>query len=84
MGGHFGDATRMHPLWFVVLPIVAGLVAIELAAYVRSGAWGTTARVTQRRDVRLLMHVTLAAVMLLWIARFLGAFGGPVAALERF
>lgn len=76
-GAHWGDATRMHPLWFVVLPVACALVAIELAGYVRSGQFGASARFTRARAVRRALQTTVAAVIVVWIARFFGAFGGP-------
>ena len=40
--GDFGAATRMHPLWFVVVPACIALGAGEMVAYWRgAGAGGT-------------------------------------------
>jgi hypothetical protein len=73
--GDFAGATHMHPLWFVVLPLVLVAGAIELGGFARTGAWGAAAKVPA------LTYAAYAAVLLLvvvWVARFFGAFGGPV------
>ena len=67
----------MHPLWFVVLPAVAALAAIELAGYVRTGLFGGAASLTRTRAVRGALSATVVALMIVWIARFFGLFGGP-------
>jgi hypothetical protein len=66
----------MHPLWFVVLPFLAVVVTIEVTTYIRTGRWA----IFWGRHVRTLQLVACAIVALLfavWIARFLGALGGP-------
>ena len=77
MGGHFAEATRMHPLWFVVVPAAAALFAIELAVYARTGRFGGSASFTRTRAVRAALLAIVGAVVIVWIARFFGLFGGP-------
>jgi Protein of unknown function (DUF2752) len=72
--GDFAAATRMHPLWFVVLPFLTAVVATELFGYLRGEAWGGAGRV---RAIRAAGYGTVALLVVVWIARFLGAFGGP-------
>ncbi len=72
--GHFADATHVHPLWFVVLPLVAVGFALEVVGYARTGRWGAAA---DRRAFRFVVTATFAALLALWLARFFGAFGGP-------
>jgi hypothetical protein len=38
--GDFAAATRMHPLWFVVVPACVGIGVGEMVAFWRGGAWG--------------------------------------------
>jgi hypothetical protein len=66
----------MHPLVWLVVPFVVLVVVIELAGYVRTGAFGASGRV---RGVKPTMVLLAVAMFALWVARFLGAFGGPVA-----
>jgi len=71
----FASATRVHPLWFIVLPALALYAAIELGAYVvRGRSFG----LAQHKAVRVATGVIVALLICVWIARFFGAFGGPV------
>jgi hypothetical protein len=65
----------MHPLWFVVVPACVALGVGEMAAYWHGGKWG---RVLERRWVLRTLAMVGAALLVVWIARFAGAFAGPV------
>jgi hypothetical protein len=73
--GDFSGATRMFPLVWLVVPVVAGFVLVEIIGYARTGAFGASRRV---RGADALMLVTASLMFALWIARFFGAFGGRV------
>ncbi len=73
--GDLRGALAMHPLVWLVTPLVALLVALELRGYAMTRAWGASARV---RGMKPAMLVVAALLFGVWIARFLGAFGGPV------
>jgi hypothetical protein len=73
--GELGAATRMHPLVWLAVPVVVAFLAVEALGYVRTGAWGASGRV---RGSGVLMLVTAGLLFTLWVARFFGAFGGPV------
>jgi hypothetical protein len=73
--GDFGAATAMHPLWFVVLPALAALGVAECVAFFRIRRWGS---VLEGRFARRVGAVILALLLGVWVARFFGAFGGPV------
>ena len=74
--GEWGAATRMHPLWLVVLPYL-GLVGVgECAGHVRDGRWG---RWAGHRATKWAGLCILVALVVVWVARQWGAFGGPVA-----
>ena len=75
LGGNFAAASRIHPLWFVVLPFVGGVGVLECALYCRDGVWG---QVLGGRGVRVTAWGIVIALVGLWVARELGAFGGPV------
>jgi hypothetical protein len=76
LAGDWGGATRMHPLWLVVLPYVGFVGIAESVSHLRDGGWGRwTGRVAVKR-IGLCLVIALVAV---WIAREMGAFGGPVA-----
>ena len=68
-------ATRMHPLWWLVFPYVGVLGLLEGVTYVKTGTMG---RWGQTRVVQQLGIVLLALLVVVWGARALGAFGGPV------
>jgi hypothetical protein len=58
-----------------VLPFVGTLIAAESVAYVRTGRageWG------QRAGVQRVGAGIMVLLVAVWIARMLGAFGGPV------
>ena len=73
--GDFPGATHMHPLFWLAVPVVGLMVAIELVGYARTGAWGASRRL---RGGDTLMTTTAALLFALWLARFAGYFGGPV------
>jgi hypothetical protein len=55
--------------------VVALLVGAELVGYARTGSFGASRRM---RGGNALMLITASLLFALWIARFLGYFGGPV------
>jgi hypothetical protein len=73
--GDFRGAFRMHPLWVLVASACVAVGLGEVAAYWRGGRWG---RVIEVRWVRWALAVLALALVVIWIARFGGAFGGPV------
>jgi hypothetical protein len=75
--GHFHEAAHLHPLVFVVTPVIAVAFTYNALAYVRRGEWFASERVSGKWINRA--WITLGVAMLaLWIVRFFGAFGGPV------
>jgi hypothetical protein len=68
----FLEATHIHPLALFVVPFVSVLAAVELAGYVATGEFGLW---TNKSAVRIAGLATCAALFLVWIARFCGAFG---------
>jgi len=76
--GRVAEAMGFQPLAPLVCPLVIGFLGYEALAYVRSGR----VRVLHGAAARRLMAVGLVLWGLLvavWVARFCGAFGGPVA-----
>ena len=76
--GHVMQAIRLHPLSIVVLPWLAWVIGVPALRYVTSGAPWDPASGTSRWFERSAV-VLLALLFGVWIARFLGLFGGPVA-----
>jgi hypothetical protein len=74
LAGDFAGATAMHPLCLLILPFVGAIGIAECALYVRDGVWG---RVVGTRSVRTISWGLVGALVAMWIARELGAFGGP-------
>src|SRR5688572_23240934 len=72
LAGDYRAALAMHPLVFVVVPLVAAFLALEMVGYLRSGSWGASAR---PRYGRALVVGVAALMFVVWIARFCGAFG---------
>jgi len=73
--GELAAATRMHPLWFAVLPALAVLAGADVVGFARQGKWGIALESAWTRRVG---GVLVAALVVVWVARFFGAFGGPV------
>jgi hypothetical protein len=73
--GDFSGATHMHPLWMIVLPALVIAFVIEVAGAVRTGAWGAASTSLWAKRIT---PVIVALLVVVWLARFLGAFGGPV------
>lgn len=67
----------MHPLAIPIVPMVALLVVQGSYTYVRHGRWRTFA-FEPSRIVTIGAIILGAAMLFVWIARFLGMFGGPV------
>jgi Protein of unknown function (DUF2752) len=76
--GHLSEAVAFHPLAPLLVPLLGGFVAYASLAYVRRGRWpGMQGAAAGRMAAAgLLLWALLFGV---WIARFYGAFGGPVA-----
>jgi hypothetical protein len=75
--GHLGEALHFHPLSPVLAPLVLGALAFNAVSYVRKGRWSAAEGIQGRWLTRLGLAL-FAALIAVWIARFFGAFGGPV------
>jgi hypothetical protein len=75
--GDLAGATRMHPLWFVIVPAFAALGVAEMFTFWRRGEWG---RVVEHRWTKRVGIVLVVALVAVWVARFAGGLGGPVRA----
>ena len=71
----FAGATHMHPLWWLVFPCLGAVVAVEATRYVRTGKVGA---LLDHHAVQRLAGLLVVALLVVWVARGLGAFGGPV------
>ncbi|WP_437804883.1 DUF2752 domain-containing protein [Sorangium sp. So ce1078] len=75
--GHVAEALHFHPLSPLMAPLVLAAIAYNAAIYVKDGRIAATESVQGAWVTRL--GVALAVLMVaVWVARFLGAFGGPV------
>jgi hypothetical protein len=74
LGGHFSAATAMHPLWLIVLPYLAIVGALQLRHQLKYGQLMPRAP----RWVGIAGSIIVVLLVCVWIARFFGAFGGPV------
>ena len=72
-------AMRLNPIAPIVIPFVALLVGFEVGAYVKTGRFGFWSQPGKTKSaVRIAGIAMCAALFVIWIARFYGAFGGPV------
>lgn len=75
--GHVADAYHLHPMVFLMAPLVAAGALVNATSYVRHGRWSASEALSGRALTA--GAIALGLVMLtLWVARFFGAFGGPV------
>ena len=78
LSGDFGEAVHVHPLAPILVPIVGCFLGYNALVYVTRGRWGA-ADAIGGRVVTWGGGGALALMIALWIARFFGLFGGPVA-----
>lgn len=70
-------ALRFHPLVLVGLPLVAAVFGVNSIVFVQTGRWGYVEG-RMSKPVTALFTVLAVITFGVWIARFFGAFGGPV------
>jgi Protein of unknown function (DUF2752) len=75
--GHVHDALRLHPLSPLLVPFVLSVLAYNAAVYVKEGRVAA-AESAQGPWVTRLGVALVTVVLTVWLARFFGAFGGPV------
>lgn len=75
--GDVAESLHFHPLAGIIAPLVAIMLAYNTYSYIRFGRWAATEGVTNRWVIRFGVALAIATLAL-WIARFFGAFGGPV------
>ncbi len=76
--GHVEASVRMHPL---AIPLAASFAAIALSTAMTAltrGSAGDFHRPWHGRAALVFFALVYVAAIALWIARFFGAFGGPV------
>jgi hypothetical protein len=78
LAGSVGVSLRMHPLAVPSLLSQALLALATIVATFRFGAPWLLLRARWGRETIAFVIVVVAADVVLWIARALGAFGGPV------
>jgi hypothetical protein len=75
--GDLAGALAFHPLVPVVLPLALAFAGTNAFYYVTRGRWGFVDGLTGRAFTAA--AAALVALMVgVWVARFFGAFGGPV------
>ena len=72
--GELAAATAMHPLVWLVVPVVAAFVVAEITGFVKTQEWGGSKRLP---GAKVLMVGTAVVMFVVWVARFFGACGGP-------
>lgn len=75
--GDLHGALAIHPLVLVLFPWALVLLVAELVGHARRGRFVTW---VEHRPLRLGTYAIVGAATVVWIARFFGAFGGPVPA----
>lgn len=85
--GDVAGALALHPLAPLVLLLLSVFASGAWLGYVRTGQpvppWsGTRPRLERLLDAAALL--TCAALIVVWLARFAGAWGGPVAVQARW
>ena len=74
--GDFARALALHPLSPVMAPLMAAVLAQQGVGYIRTGARFGAGRVP--RPLELFAALMGLLLIVVWVARFFGFFGGPV------
>ena len=74
--GHFAAAHALHPLVWIVMPLAMFAVIVEAVSYVRTGEFE---RLSRSKPAKRVAAVIVTLMIVVWVARFFGALGGPVA-----
>lgn len=77
LAGNFAEALHFHPLVFIVTPIYLGVLGSLAWGYVRGGP-GALPNKRWSQVVTGLALFLFFSLFGVWVARFFGAFGGPV------
>lgn len=64
--GDFAGATAMHPLVWIVMPIVTAAVFVEIRGYLRTEQWGASQNVPYAKAVML---AVAALMFVVWLVR---------------
>lgn len=75
--GDFAVAFRIHPAVFIVLPVLGLYMLGQVATYVNP-EWKRLAKLLRNKWLERAIIAMMLVVVALWVARFFGAFGGPV------
>jgi len=75
--GDFASSFHMHPLALVITPFVLVVMTRNTWGYLVRGNWGE-GDASMHPAWTWSAGILLVCMIGLWIARFLGAFGGPV------
>jgi len=75
--GQVSSSLHLHPLAGAIVPIVIVSMARSAIGFVRTGAWG--AGDAAGPWMTPIAFVLVVAMLGVWIARFFGFLGGPVA-----
>lgn len=75
--GDFAASFRFHPLALVMVPLLGAYATANAISYIRHGVSQIDTVLAGKWFDRLLL-LLLFAMLTVWIARFFGAFGGPV------
>lgn len=75
--GDLAAAFRIHPGVFIVLPVLGLYMLGQVATYVNP-EWTGLAKLLRNKWLERAIMAMMIVVIILWIARFFGALGGPV------
>jgi len=73
--GDFAEATRLQPIGWLLFPYLGGLAGREAVEYLKTGRTG---RWSGHRVAQVVGAGLMALLVAVWVARWFGAFGGPV------
>ncbi|MCU0690133.1 MAG: DUF2752 domain-containing protein [Polyangiaceae bacterium] len=75
--GNLAESLRLHPLAIILVPLLTVYACAHAISYIRHGVSRVDQVFTGKWIDRLIVML-LVAMLGVWVARFFGAFGGPV------
>jgi len=76
--GNFAEAFALHPLFWLISPVLIGLLGAIALGYIRGRTVLPFLATISPKTITIVGVAFSLTTFAVWLARFYGAFGGPV------